>query len=179
MTRSRPMTIMGSGGVHLFRFSRMELLEPEYLRDVRRYISRLMKTQRRVRVVLDLEEAALLSSEAIGMIVALSNALRAAGGTLHLPGMAVEASVVLSDEDDLRGLLVPIVAIAPGDDQSRGYVFKYDPGAGVVRKTPVQGDGTISENLVSIIDGVDAGDIIAGAGVSLLRDGQRVKLLGD
>ncbi len=96
MTRTRPMTtIMGSGGVHLFRFSRMELLEPEYLHDVRRYISRLMKTQRRVRVVLDLEEAALLSSEAIGLIVALSNALRAAGGTLHLANISDETYAVL------------------------------------------------------------------------------------
>ena len=96
MTRTRPMTtIMGAGSVHLFRFSRTELLEPKYLRDVRRYISRLMKTQRRVRVVLDLEEAALLSSEAIGMIVALSNALRSAGGTLHLANISDETYAVL------------------------------------------------------------------------------------
>ena len=96
MTRRQPMTtIMASDGVHLFRFSRMELLKPEYLHDVRRYISRLMKTQRRVRVVLDLEEAALLSSEAIGLIVALSNALRAAGGTLHLANISDETYAVL------------------------------------------------------------------------------------
>ncbi len=96
MTISQPMTtIMGSGGVHLFRFSHTEILEPEYLRDVRRYISRLMKVQRRVRVVIDLEEAALLSSEAIGMIVALSNALRAAGGTLHLANISDETYAVL------------------------------------------------------------------------------------
>ncbi len=96
-----------------------------------------------------------------------------------LPGMAVEASVVLANNDGPRGFLAPLVAIAPGDDTAQGYVFKYDSANGVVRKTPVQGAGVVSGNLVSIGEGVEAGDIIAAAGVSFLRDGQRVKLLGE
>lgn len=96
-----------------------------------------------------------------------------------LPGMAVEASVILADDGGPRGFLVPLVAIAEGDESARGYVFKFDPQAGVVRRTPVHGDGSVSGNLVSIDEGVEAGDIIAAAGVSFLRDGQRVKLMGE
>ena len=95
-----------------------------------------------------------------------------------LPGMAVEASVILTDDGGPRGFLVPLVAIAEGDENARGYVFKFDPQAGVVRRTAVRGDGSVSGNLVSIDEGVAAGDIIAAAGVSFLRDGQRVTLMG-
>lgn len=95
-----------------------------------------------------------------------------------LPGMSAEVSVVLSGGEEARGFLVPLSAIAPGDEAARGYLFKYDVEAGVLRKVPVRGGKGASENLVEIVEGVAAGDIIAAAGVSFLRDGQRVKLLG-
>lgn len=96
-----------------------------------------------------------------------------------LPGMAVEAGIVLSDTNGTRGYMAPIVAIAAGDDVVHGYVFKYDPDTSVVRKVPVSSDEIVSGNLISITNGIAAGDIIAAAGVSFLRDGQRVTLLGD
>ncbi len=95
-----------------------------------------------------------------------------------LPGMGVQATVILSGDTATHGLLVPVVAIAPGDDNTRGFVFKFDPDAGVVRKTAVAGDGIVSGNLISITEGLDSGDIVAAAGVSFLRDGQPVTLLG-
>ncbi|MCZ6585628.1 MAG: efflux RND transporter periplasmic adaptor subunit, partial [Gammaproteobacteria bacterium] len=95
-----------------------------------------------------------------------------------LPGMAAEASVVLSGGREARGFLVPLVAIAPGDDAARGYVFKYDEATNLVSKVPIRGGEGIADNLIEIVEGVAAGDIIAAAGVSFLRDGQRVKLLG-
>ncbi len=95
-----------------------------------------------------------------------------------LPGMAAEASIVLSGGREVRGFLVPLVAIAPGDETARGYIFKYDEATNSVRKVPVRGGEGLSENLIEIVEGVAAGDIIAAAGVSFLRDGQRVKLLG-
>ncbi len=120
----------------------------------------------------------------IGVAADAANAVPVTAAILEspnglLPGMAVETSVVLSVDDGPRGFLVPIVAIAQGDDKARGYVFKYDKTAGMVRKTPVRGEGTATGNLISITEGVDAGDIIAGAGVSFLRDEQRVKLVGE
>ena len=85
---------------------------------------------------------------------------------------------MLSGGREARGFLVPLAAIAPGDEASRGYLFKYDVQAGVLRKVPVRGGAGSAGNLIEIVEGVTAGDIIAAAGVSFLRDGQRVKLLG-
>lgn len=101
-----------------------------------------------------------------------------------LPGMAAEVGVRLVGGTENVGFLVPITAIAPGDDQAQGYVFVYDPDTGTVRRTPISGDRSgdprqgVFENLVPVGNGVGAGDIVAAAGVSFLRDGQTVKLMG-
>jgi len=120
----------------------------------------------------------------VGVAAGAANAVAVTAAILEspgglIPGMAVEASIMLSNGDGPGGFLVPLVAIAPGDDQSRGYVFKYDPAAGVVRRTAIKSEGIISGNLISVAEGVGAGDIVASAGVSFLRDGQKVKLLGE
>ena len=97
-----------------------------------------------------------------------------------LPGMAAEVSVILSGNGGPRGFMAPLVAIAPGDESAEGYVFKYDASEGVVRKTLIRGaGGGVDGNLIAIEEGLEAGDIIAAAGVSFLRDGQRVKLMGE
>jgi len=96
-----------------------------------------------------------------------------------LPGSAVEVSVLLADERLDRGYMVPLVAIAPGDDEAMAYVFKFDTEAGQVKRTPVQVENTISGNLVEVSEGVGAGDVIAAAGVSFLRDGQTVRLMNE
>lgn len=119
----------------------------------------------------------------VGVAAGSANAVPVTAAILEspgglIPGMAVEASIMLSNRDGPRGFLVPLVAVAAGDDQSRGYVFKYDPAEGVVRRTAIKSEGIISGNLISVAEGVGAGDIVAGAGVSFLRDGQKVKLLG-
>lgn len=119
----------------------------------------------------------------IGSVSGAANAVPVTAAILQapqglLPGTTVEVSVVLANDGGADGFLVPLVAIAPGDSAARGYVFKYNPESGVVRKTPVRGDGVVSGNLIAATEGVAAGDIIAAAGVSFLRDGQRVKLMG-
>jgi len=120
----------------------------------------------------------------IGVAAGAANAVPVKAAILSnpdgvLPGMAVEASVVLSDGDQPRGLLAPLVAIAPGDETARGYVFKYDPAESIVRKTPIQSEGVVNGNLIGVTGGLESGDIIAAAGVSFLRDGQAVKLIGE
>ena len=93
-----------------------------------------------------------------------------------LPGMTAEATVVLSNDEGERGYLVPLVAVAPGDKPETGYVFKYDPDSETVKRTEVGGRAG-QGNLVEITNGVSPGDILAAAGVSLLRDGQKVTLM--
>tara|TARA_R110002110_G_scaffold7200_10_gene36542 strand:- start:9672 stop:10760 length:1089 start_codon:yes stop_codon:yes gene_type:complete len=96
-----------------------------------------------------------------------------------LPGMSAEATVTLSGSEKTNGFLVPLTAIAPGDKASQGYVFKFDTKEKVVRRVPVRGGKGVSDNFIAVAEGVRAGDILAAAGVSFLRDGQRVKLLGE
>ncbi len=97
MTTRHPMTtVMSTHGVLIFKCSRTECLEAAYIGEIRRYLSYLMKTQPTVRAVLDLAEAVVLSSEAIGLIVALSNVLQVAGGGLHVANISEETASVLA-----------------------------------------------------------------------------------
>lgn len=96
-----------------------------------------------------------------------------------LPGMAATVNITLAEGAEKRGYLVPLVAIAPGTDPKKGYIFKFDPDSGKLSRHAVRGGAATRDNLVEIVEGVEAGDIIAAAGVSFLRDGQIVKLLGN
>ncbi len=96
-----------------------------------------------------------------------------------LPGMTTEVSLILGGEDEAESYLVPISALAPGVDPQNpreGYIFVFDPETSAVKRTPVKADG-VRDNLVVITEGVTAGDVVAIAGVSFLKDGQEVKLL--
>lgn len=92
------------------------------------------------------------------------------------PGMSAQISISDPAERGQAGYLVPLSAIAPGEAENVGSVFKYDSDAGIVRQTPIQAEG-VRENLVIVLEGVAPGDIIAAAGVSFLMDGQAVRLL--
>jgi anti-anti-sigma factor len=70
------------------------VLDPSSLREVRKYISDLLKTDEPIKVVLDMEEVVLLSSEAIGFIVVLGNAIRPRGGQLHVANVSEETYTV-------------------------------------------------------------------------------------
>jgi len=120
----------------------------------------------------------------IGVVSGAANAVTVKAALLDshpelLPGMAAEVSIPLSGGESARGFLLPLTAIAPGDDAAPGYVFKFDADAGVVRRTPVRGGEGLSGNLVEVVEGITAGDVVAAAGVSFLRDGQSVTLLGE
>jgi RND family efflux transporter MFP subunit len=93
-----------------------------------------------------------------------------------LPGMSGEATITVAGPGTARGYLVPLDAIAPAETETgQGFVFKYSPESETVTKVPVSaGEGR--ENLLEVVEGVEPGDVIAAAGVSLLRDGQKVTL---
>ena len=96
-----------------------------------------------------------------------------------LPGMAANVRVPLGGASEDAGYLVPITAIAPGDESARGYLFVFNRESGTVQKTPISGGSSVSGNLVAVRGSLRAGDIVAAAGTSFLREGQRVKLLGE
>ena len=92
------------------------------------------------------------------------------------PGMTAEASLVLKDDSQVTGYLVPVQAILPDKEANHGYTFAYDSNTSVVRKTPIRILGE-ERNMVIVSEGLSSGDIIAVAGVSFLADGMKVKLM--
>lgn len=93
------------------------------------------------------------------------------------PGMTAQATLqIRGDEVGEGGFLVPLTAIAPGEDGQHGYVFRFNAEAGAVERVSVRAGG-VRGNLVAITEGLESGDIIASAGVSFLLDGQEVRLL--
>ena len=60
--------------------------------------------------------------------------------------------------------------------QTEVYIYNPDTQTVGTRQITIAG---VRENQVIVIDGVEAGERVASAGVSFLRDGQKVKLLAD
>jgi RND family efflux transporter MFP subunit len=92
------------------------------------------------------------------------------------PGITAEASLSLKNEDQKTGYLVPIQALLPSPEPDRGYAFVYDADTSTVKKKAVHSRGMVDKKVI-IDEGLEAGDVIAVAGVSFLADGMEVKLL--
>jgi RND family efflux transporter MFP subunit len=91
-------------------------------------------------------------------------------------GMTAEVMLRLPQAQTAASYFVPLVAIAPGDRSGEGFVFVYDSVSSTVRRTPVRSARLLASNTVAVT-GLNAGDIIASAGVSFLFDSQRVKMM--
>jgi RND family efflux transporter MFP subunit len=76
---------------------------------------------------------------------------------------------------DYQGLMIPFSAVRSERDNAFS-VFIYDPETSTVRRRPIQ-PGGVRENDVAVLEGLVPGEVIATAGVSFLRDGQKVTLL--
>jgi len=88
--------------------------------------------------------------------------------------MSAEVAITDSSDGPEAGYFVPLSAIAPGDSEYVGSVFKYENGQ--VKKSAIRASG-VRDNLIIVQEGVAPGDIIASAGVAFLLDGQAVRLL--
>jgi len=93
------------------------------------------------------------------------------------PGMTAELSFKITEAAFQKAFLVPVSALSPGAEPSRGYVFIYDKATSTVQRQAVRGLGAVVGNQVMITEGLEGGEIIAVAGVSFLEDGQKVKLM--
>ncbi len=91
------------------------------------------------------------------------------------PGITAEVILLLGDEQGETAFLIPIEALAPGGSESKSYVFVFDQETSTVKKTMIE-SGSFRANNIVVNKGLKAGDIIAAAGVSFLRDGQKVRL---
>ena len=105
-------------------------------------------------------------------------------------GMAAEVTLSIKLGRDTDGYLVPLSAflIGSGDQQgtqalnisigsrNRANLFFFDEETSTVTAREVDIAG-IRENMAIVFEGVKEGDIVASAGVSYLKDGQKVRLL--
>jgi RND family efflux transporter MFP subunit len=91
-------------------------------------------------------------------------------------GMTAEVQLILARDQAQTSYLVPLTAIAAGDQPGHGFVFIYDPATSTVGRTAVRSSGPLVGNMVSLT-GVALGDVVASAGANLLVDGQRVRLM--
>jgi RND family efflux transporter MFP subunit len=105
-------------------------------------------------------------------------------------GMAAEVALDIGLLIGEEGFLVPVhcFALEGSETLRRGesiqdhqggqaQVFVFDPATSTVHTRNVQTAG-VRENMIIVSSGLEAGDIIAAAGVSYLHDGQKVRLLG-
>ena len=93
------------------------------------------------------------------------------------PGMSAEVTLVLNNEEQKKGYLIPPIAITQivGVAQ-QGYVYVYQPETSTVKKVLVKISGG-QDNMGNVYEGLKPGDVIAVAGVSFLADGMKVKLM--
>ena len=92
------------------------------------------------------------------------------------PGITAEVTLLLGDEEGDQAYLIPVGALSPGGTESGNDVFVFDPETSTVKRTAIE-DGGIRDSSIIVNKGLKAGDIIAVAGVSFLRDGQKVRLM--
>ena len=92
------------------------------------------------------------------------------------PGITAEVVLLLGGDDGEESYLIPVGALSPGGADGANYVFVYDVESSTVTRTAIEEEG-IRDSAVVVTSGLKAGDIIAVAGVSFLRDGQKVRLM--
>ena len=90
------------------------------------------------------------------------------------PGMTAELRLVFADADLESAYLVPVNAFLPVVGEEAKYVYLLDPQSSTVRQTAVETKGIQGDHVV-VTDGIAPGDELVVAGVSFLRDGQKVK----
>jgi RND family efflux transporter MFP subunit len=94
------------------------------------------------------------------------------------PGMAAVVSFAFESEDRRERYLVPTVAV--GEDRDGRFVYVVhpkpdEPGHGIARRREVT-VGELTADGLEIFEGLSDGDLVITAGVSLIRDGQKVKI---
>ncbi len=92
-------------------------------------------------------------------------------------GMSAEVLFVFDNGPRSESsLMVPMGAIQSGEGQSY-YVFRFNPASSTVHRVPVRIED-LHDNEVQITGALQAGDVIATAGVDFLTEGQEVRLMG-
>ncbi len=97
-------------------------------------------------------------------------------GVQILPGMAGKATntVRVARNGENQGIIVPDTAVFSAAD-SKTYVWILDMGSMQVKRSEVT-TGSLQDNGIAVLTGLQAGDVIATAGVHYLKDDQVVRI---
>lgn len=95
-----------------------------------------------------------------------------------LPGMAGTATgrPELPASMQMSGIPVPVTAVFTDTESSGNFVWVVDEGTNTVKRRPVE-VGELGDAGIPVTNGLEAGERVVTAGVSYLREGQKVKLL--
>lgn len=91
-------------------------------------------------------------------------------------GMAAEVAFSFETSDQQERIIVPSFAVA--EDREGRFVFTVTPAqgdTGTVQRKEVQ-IGALTDDGLEILDGLSEGDLVVTAGVSKIKNGQRVRL---
>ena len=90
------------------------------------------------------------------------------------PGMTCQVTMRTAD-DATRSMAVPLTAVyAPAEGGTSVWVVGADDC--VERRSVALGD-IFGRDMVSVLSGVESGEVVVTAGVYRLREGERVKIL--
>lgn len=92
------------------------------------------------------------------------------------PGMNAEIGIVVADTAFAHRVAVPLCAVFQDNDENKlcVWVFKQDS---TVSKQPVVLNGTDAEGRAVIVEGLTDKECIVRAGVHVLQEGQRVRVI--
>ncbi len=91
-------------------------------------------------------------------------------------GMNVEVGIVIADTSSVTGVAVPLCAVFRDDVRNEPCVWVFGQDSTVTRR-PIVLDGTDAEGRAVVIGGLTGQERIVRAGVHVLRDGERVRVV--
>ena len=94
-------------------------------------------------------------------------------------GLAADVTFHFDASGTAGTFILPVSAVINGTDGT--FVFIAEPtddDQAIVRRRPVS-LGELTQLGIEVVDGVSIGDRVITAGISVIRDGQRVLLLAD
>ena len=100
----------------------------------------------------------------------------AEAGGKALPGMTAAVTLTLEYHDVSGAFLIPAASIIAGEAEGEGFVFRLEETSSTIERVPISGGIGVRGDMAVITEGLSDGDIIAAAGVTFLRDGQKVKI---
>jgi multidrug efflux pump subunit AcrA (membrane-fusion protein) len=83
----------------------------------------------------------------------------------------------LPESMQMSGIPVPVAAVFTDRESSGNFLWVVDEATNTVTRRPVE-VGELGDTGIPVTKGLEAGERIVTAGVSYLREGQKVKLMG-